>query len=427
MLLKFSVANHRSISEKQDLSMIVSSRRDHDRALLPWPSETERRVLPVAVIYGANASGKSSVLGALERMRGHVRHSHKRDDPEGDMRRRPFLLDPKIEKQPTLFECDFVDHGERLHYGFEISNTEVVREWLHAFPNGRRQALFQRDKQKFKFSRLLGGQKLVISRLTRPNSLYVSAGAQNDHPMLSRISSYFTGWRGDVQAWVPGGIASQELAKESIDPRVVKFLAQLGTGVVEHRTRSKQLPKELAQLSVEISQFIQDKLKQLNKGRPKAQKLDTESMSHEIVVELGHRAIGGKTIFFDLDIESDGTRRLLLLLRQAYQAIDSGTLLVVDELDANLHTHACVQILNLFLSRKTNPKGAQLVTTTHDTNLLNLKHLRRDEMWIAEKDEFGSTELSSFADFQTRQTDNLERGYLQGRFGGVPPQVVFED
>jgi len=359
-------------------------------------------------------------------MRAHVRHSHKRDDPEGDMGRRPFLLDPKIQKLPTLFECDFVDSGERFHYGFEISDAEVVREWLYAFPNGRRQSLFQRNGQRFKFSRLLSGQKLVISRLTRPNSLYVSAGAQNDHPMLSRISSYFNAWRGDVQAWVPGGVASQQIGEAPIDPRIVTFLAHLGTGVVEHRTRSKQLPKELAQLSAEISRFIQGKLRKLNKRRPKAEKLDTESLSREIVVELGHKAIGGKTVFFDLDLESDGTRRLLLLLRQAYQAIDSGSLLVVDELDANLHTYACSQVLNLFLSKKTNPKGAQLVTTTHDTNLLNLKHLRRDEIWITEKDDFGTTELSSFADFQTRRTDNLERGYLQGRFGGVPPEIPFE-
>lgn len=425
MLLKFSVFNHRSIGARQELSMMVTPRRDHEHALLPWPSVSDRQVLPAAVIYGANASGKSAILNALNSMRGHVRHSHKEDDPERTMGRQPFLLDPAIRKLPTLFECDFVESGDRFNYGFEISDKEVVREWLNAFPNGRRQNLFQRSQQKFKFSRLLTGEKKIISRLTRPNSLYVSAGAQNDHPLLSRISAYFTSWKGEILTWVPAEVASQRLSSQPIDPRVFQFLENLGTGVVEHRMRSEQVPPEIAELSAEINQFIERRLKEINKGKSKTRVLSNQP-SHQFV-ELGHRAKGGKTVFFNLDLESDGTRRLLVFLSEAYQALDKGSLLLVDELDANLHTHACVQVLNLFLSKKTNPKGAQLIATTHDTNLLNLKHLRRDEIWITDKDDVGATDLSSFADFQVRRTDNLERGYLQGRFGGVPPQFFFEE
>lgn len=132
MLLKFSVSNHRSIGSRQELSMIVSPRRDHEHALLPWPSESERKVLPAAVIYGANASGKSAILHALSAMRAHVRHSHREDDPERTMGRQAFLLDSAIQKQSTLFECDFIESGDRFNYGFEISDREVVREWLNA-------------------------------------------------------------------------------------------------------------------------------------------------------------------------------------------------------------------------------------------------------------------------------------------------------
>jgi AAA15 family ATPase/GTPase len=407
--------------------MIASSRKDEDHALLAWPSDKNREVLPVAVIYGANASGKSAILDALETMRSHIRNSHRRDDPEGGMGRSAFLLDTRINKQPTMFECDFVDDGERFNYGFEISDTRVVKEWLNAFPNGRRQSLFQRNRQNFRFSRFLSGQKSVISRLTRPNSLFLSAGAQNDHELLTRVSTYFTSWRGHLQAWVPGAQASEKLGKESLDPRIIKFLSRLGTGVVEHRIRSEQIPKELANLSIELNEFLEEKLKKLNKGKRRKEKLDAESLSRSLILEFGHRASDGNVVFFDLDQESDGTRRLLTILHEAFKALDEGSLLVIDELDANLHTYACFEVLKLFLSKKGNPKGAQLIATTHDTNLLNARALRRDAIWFTDKTDHGATELSSLADFQTRSTDNFERGYLQGRFGGVPSKALLED
>ncbi|CAA7626442.1 conserved hypothetical protein [Magnetospirillum sp. UT-4] len=119
-------------------------------------------------------------------------------------------------------------------------------------------------------------------------------------------------------------------------------------------------------------------------------------------------------------MESDGTRRLLVILQAAFNALDTGGLLIVDELSSSLHTKAAEAILALFCDRATNPKGAQIIATTHDTNLLRSEWLRRDQVWFTEKDEGGATHLYPLSDFRTRPGDNFEKGYLQGRYGAIP-------
>ena len=142
--------------------------------------------------------------------------------------------------------------------------------------------------------------------------------------------------------------------------------------------------------------------------------------SRQIGIELGHRGRDGKPVYFDLDRESAGTRRLLVTLGFAFRALDEGTALVIDELDASLHTHASEAVLKLFCSPETNAKGAQLVATTHDTSLMATALLRRDQLWFSEKGADGATQLYPLSDIRTRKGDNIERGYLQGRYGAVP-------
>jgi AAA15 family ATPase/GTPase len=138
------------------------------------------------------------------------------------------------------------------------------------------------------------------------------------------------------------------------------------------------------------------------------------------VLQIGHQGEDGEPIYFDLPQESEGTRRLIRLLLPVFKVLDAGTAMAVDELDASLHTQACELVIALFSSRQTNPKGAQLIATTHDTNLLRSSHLRRDQVWLTEKDSRGATHLYPLTDFRTRKGDNLARGYLQGRYGAIP-------
>jgi hypothetical protein len=137
-------------------------------------------------------------------------------------------------------------------------------------------------------------------------------------------------------------------------------------------------------------------------------------------LQLAHQGADGRAVYFDLQQESDGTRRLLRLMIPAFRALDAGAIMAVDELDSSLHTRACELVVALFSNSVTNPKGAQLIATTHDTNLLVSSHLRRDQVWLAEKDPEGATHVYPLTDFRTRKSDNLERGYLEGRYGAIP-------
>jgi hypothetical protein len=260
---------------------------------------------------------------------------------------------------------------------------------------------------EFTFGRGLKGRNQTISALTRPNSLFLSAAAQNGHEELTRVVGFFRGI-------VAGETADHDIAKaisdRAADRRIVEFLKVAGTGVVAYRIRDIHRETEKNPLVTRLLSVIEDELKDAGLNLPADRK----------ELQLAHTGSDGQPVFFNLDEESAGTRRLLRVLVPAFKALDTGGLVVIDELDASLHTKACELVLALFSSPATNPKGGQLLLTTHDTHLLYSAHLRRDQVWLTEKDGTGATSLYPLTDFRTRKTDNLERGYLQGRFGAVP-------
>jgi len=402
VLLRFGVQNFRSIRDKQELSLVASSLDDTPAGLIDCVA-AGGPLLPGVVVYGANASGKSNLVKALRWMRQAVLFSHTRFDPDRGVPYQPFRLDPASRNAPTSCDIDVIIEDVRYHYGIESSNRAFTREWLYSFPNGRRQMLFEREEQVFEFGRNLRGRNRVVADLTRPNSLFVAAAAQNDHEELSKISGFFRAIEADEQ-----DISSMS---NDIDPRAVEFLGNIGTGVIGSRLIKAEIDEEHREL---VREFVTN-IEKIS-GASLQEILDRDQFR----LELTHRGQGGAEVHFDLHDESDGTRRLLALLAPAFRALDAASLMVVDELDASLHTQACEALLALFASPKTNPKGAQLIATTHDTNLLRSPLLRRDQVWFTEKNIDGATDLYPLSDFRTRKGDNLERGYLQGRYGAIP-------
>jgi len=402
MLLAFRFSNHASINAQQELSLVASSLSDTESGLLKSPAIAER-VLPTAVIYGANASGKSNVVDAFKCFHSMVRTSHT-NEPSDEIPRKPFLLDSTAATAPSRFEADFILEKVRYQYGFAVSGKEVEEEWLVAFPKGRPQRLFRRRKGTFEFSRLLKGRSKVISELTRPQSLFVSTGAQNDHGLLSLISAFIRSWRFNAPA---DSDDTPFFTKESVDPRVIEFLTRMGTGVTSSKKRT------LEEWMSEHKNFTDSLARDIER-----QVLFPAQPPH--LIELGHRGRDGREVFLPFFKESDGTRRLLLLLSEAFEARDRGRLLIVDELDASLHTEVCAEVLAVFSDRGMNKKGAQLIATTHDTNLLSSPLLRRDQMWFVSKDDGGASHLYPLTDIRTRKGDNIEKGYLEGRFGATP-------
>jgi hypothetical protein len=186
------------------------------------------------------------------------------------------------------------------------------------------------------------------------------------------------------------------------------------TGVTGIRTAEKELSKEDAEVVREIWGVLASKYpERAKRGFP-------EEAIKPSTFQLSHSAVGGADVYLDLEQESRGTIRLLDLLRLVFNALDSGSVLIADELDAGLHTLLSRRVIELFSRSSSNPKGAQLLATTHDTNLLCVDVVRRDQIWFTEKDREGRTHVFPLTDIATRNTDNLEKGYLQGRFGAIP-------
>ena len=413
MLLRFGVSNHLSIRDPQELSFVATSLRDRDEGLIDCAA-ANGSLVPAIVIYGANASGKSNLVSAMHAMGYMILFSHTEWKADGGVERYPFRLDPNISQKPSHFDIDFVIDGVRYHYGFEASDTAFVSEWLYVFPKSHRRTLFERDGNEFSFGRSLKGRNQIIASLTRTNSLFLSAAAQNGHEQLSRVYSYFGSIKGFQKIAIAVPVVSAELAEQGVDVRVIDFLKKVGTGIIGYQRKETKLSEEEQTLHREITAVIR-KLG-LTPHVP-----GTDAKDKRGSIEFAHRGRGGKQVYFELDRESAGTRRLLIVLTLAFRALDEGVPLFIDELDASLHTHACEEVLRLFCSRENNPKGAQLVATTHDTNLLRTSMLlRRDQLWFIRKDLEGASQLYPLTDIRTRKGDNIEKGYLQGRYGAVP-------
>ena len=188
LLLRFGVSNHLSIRDSQELLLTASSLKDPRDGLIDCAATPHGAVVPAAVIYGANASGKSNFVDAITTMRHMVLRSQTEGDPGGGVPRHPFRLDSGSSRRPSRFDIDFMLDGVRHHYGFEANDREFVSEWLYSFPKSHRRSLFVRDRDNYRFGRELKGKNSVIAGLTRPNSLYVSAAAQNRHKQQTKCT-----------------------------------------------------------------------------------------------------------------------------------------------------------------------------------------------------------------------------------------------
>jgi hypothetical protein len=401
MLLRFRVANHRSIRDEQTLSLVSVPRRGESKKL---------STVRVAGIYGANASGKSNVLSALRWMQFAISESHQRWSPSKGVPRHPFRLPGAASGPPSFFELDFLHDGIRYSYGFEADDTEILGEWLNTFPKGRPKQLFDRTgPTDVTFGRSLTGETHRILKLTRPNSLYLSTAAANNHPLLTALYDHI-----GENIWFAQHSDINErrrlaLAKELLKDEIFKYFVN-------------QLVR-IAGLGVDAAEII-DAQEDLERAENVEQ---LAGIGRFVSIESSHtdirlRRASGAVL--ELSEESSGTRVWLSLLGHSLAAIVSGGVLVADEIDSHLHPLLSSTLIRIFKDPVINPKGAQLVFASHDTTLLSSmledEIMARDEVWFTEKDSSDATSLYSLAKFHPRRDENIERGYLQGRYGAVP-------
>jgi uncharacterized protein len=418
MLLRFRFSNFRSFRDEQDLSLVASSFPSQTDGLF-HPVGIAEGVLPVVAIYGANASGKTNVLRALQYMADAVRNSHAHWKPDRDIPREPFRT-AEGATAPSTFVTDFMLDGVRYQYGFSCNSEAVLEEWLFAYPRGKKQTWFSRKQQgPTTFSSKMPGENRTIEALTRKNSLFLSAAAQNNHEALSPIYTWFSrslsfvvGLRALV--WRP---ADEILTTPENKDVVARLLSVADLGIADLSLQElPPMPGEVKDFFDAFKTFLKTQLPKNGTEEPDFSSLIEKSRKR---LRLLHR-LGNSSTAFEQDQESSGTLAFLTLLGSILPALKHGGTVLVDELDASLHPVLAIQLIRLFSDPERNKQAAQLIFNTHDTNLLSGEVLRRDEVWFTEKQLDGASRLYPLTDFKPRREENLENGYLQGRYGAIP-------
>lgn len=456
MLLRFSVENHRSIRDTQELLLTASERitpEDRRGAVFPVPAIQES-ALPAVALYGSNASGKSNAIEALCWMRHLIVGSHADMKPTSPIPRHPFLLDHDSQTKPTRLECTFtLSHAEGLSsnrqttkeiqpvytYGFKYTEKEICEEWLYqeaAKEDQDNQLLFRRTTISGEITlevtdSQLPGENQIIRKITRPNSLFLSAAAQNNHPQLLKIYKYFFGM---IFIKQPESIKESSVADCFSDFRdqgklkdILNMLKQADIGITDITVREIKLPENQAETMHKLSKIISQTISEYTPFE--AQIASPESMSVK-QLDFIHSTADGKPRNLGYELESRGTHIFLTLLMPALHVLYEGLVLVIDELDTSLHPDLSRSLLSLFHRKTSNPRGAQLLFSTHDVTLLDSDVLQQDEIWFTDKDPDGASRLTPLTDFKLPPPDQLkhsdiEQAYRRGRFGGVPGSREF--
>ncbi len=414
MLIEFSVANFRSLRDRQTFSL-VKAKGDElvETNTFTKKAFNEFNLLRSSAIYGPNAGGKSNLLLAMRAMQEIVLDSATQLKRGDEISVEPFRLSPKTASSPSEFEVVFISDEVRYQYGFSATEERVVEEWLLAYPNGRPQRWFSRQwdeksqDYRWELGNNLTGEKQLWLKSTRNNALFLSTAVHLNSAQLQTIYDWFnvTLRLTDTNGW--GNEYSASLCRTEDKSLIMDFLNAADLGIDDIKVIEKTFDQDILpdELPEGLKSIIADKLKH-------RQFLDVKTI---------HRDSMGQEVKFDLEEESDGTKKLFSFAGPWIDSLNNGYILFIDELHDNLHPRLVKFLVQLFHNSETNPKNAQLVFTTHETSILNQEIFRRDQIWFCEKDDRQATSIYPLSDFSPRKgRENLELAYLSGRYGALP-------
>jgi AAA15 family ATPase/GTPase len=416
MIIDFSVKNFRSFREEQTISFVASN---YDKDLPQNLIETDLpgleglKLLKAVAIYGANAAGKTNVLRALAFLEGFVSGSFTDLDEGDETGIDPFLFCPDCPQQASEFVLRFIVEGVRYHFALIVNRERVLYESLSAFPEGVERNWYQRtwneDTEKYEWGpkRPTGFRRDAnIVGYTRSNALFLSAAVKFNNEQLAPIFRWFKlqlrflRVNSDFPGLPPSFTA--DFMKRGANERnaVVRLLRHADVGILsaqttEHEIRRDELPDDLPEELIE--QVVKRK---------------------RVEVSLGHRGVAGREYGLPWDDESSGTQKLFSLAGPWLDILEKGYVVGVDEIESSMHPTMVTELLRLVFTRSN--RNAQFLFTTHNPLLLDPTLLRRDQIWFADKDDEGATHLYPLTDYKPRKGESLVRGYLAGRYGGIP-------
>ena len=365
MLIEFRFKNYRSFRDEAVLSMEASGLGMYKNSLIKYNSKTS--LLPGVAIYGKNGGGKSNVIRAFWLAVQFIKNAQRTQHADAPIPVHPFRLNDYSQNAPSAFEFIYTLEGIKYWYAFSADRERVYSESLYYAPKGQKALVFTREGQEFDFTEEKTKRKL-IAKMVAPNQQF---------EMNSK----------EIQE-----LEMPEDLPEGVRSALARFLQALSQ-------TSDNADAKIAMNEVKAISMHQGKDQHGN----------------------------GQLYPLDLSDESDGTRTLMSIAPAIESVLANGGVLLTDEIEKGLHPLLVDYIVAKFQSKETNPKGAQLIFTTHNTELLNMELLRKDQIYFADKNhEDGSSELYSISEFGTRTTENIRKGYLLGKYGAIPDLDIEE-
>lgn len=415
MLLRMSARNHKSLRDVAELDMVASSPDSTGRG---WPDQ----VHPVAAVFGANASGKTTVLDALTYIRASVAHSATAWMDAPALAQPVFRMDPESRKSPSEYQIEFVVDDVRYEYGFVVHEGAYAQEWLFDYPKSRRRKLFSRNgDNEVEFGRAVRRAKLP--GVWSPRELVLARAAVSEHAQLGPIGDALRHGidlypfddaarsirLADIARWLESGVLKPDT--------VATLLRVADVGISGVQLEACTVEPSVRRLRHMMVNYLREE-----SGDPVQLELVFED--DETVTEMKFVHGGGDNVdHFSVADESSGTVAWLVLATSALNAMRDGRVFVVDELDSSLHPFLVSELVGMFTDPELNQLGAQIIFTTHDASLMrsdSKRPLHKEQVWFTEKDHEGATSLTCLADFSPRQGQNLAKRYLDGRYGAVP-------
>jgi len=444
MLVQVTLENVLSFKEETTFSMVgVNSDPDHFNHLAINQAGKGRSLLPISAIYGANASGKSNLIKAIDFAKDLII-----DGTRGiqAIPVSPFKLSESNQK-PSKFQFIFTYQGNLYSYGFKLNRTQIFEEWLYVTPPRKKREVlyFQRITNENKITEVKYGVTLkgknpkykqfldFIAQGTRPNQLFLTEALDRNVQAIKPVIDWFRKVLTIIRAESSyrglelGILSSQEFTNFLRD-----FLKFADTGIDSIGTQEIDLDlnhilqsipekekKEIFQIIEEHENFAT--IIENNIGERYLLKKGSEGQLSLIQIITQHRNDQGVLVDFSIEEESEGTQRLMNLIPALFILQQNPEKVIfLDELDRRLHPLLSRRFVEMALQCRISNSQSQLIFTTHDTNLLDLELLRKDEIWFVEKNQQGASHLYSLAEFKINPDVKIEKGYFNGRFGAIP-------
>ena len=400
MILEFSVKNFLSFKEKVTFSMIANSNKELNDNYVEIGGN---KVLKSAAVYGANASGKSNLFKILTLVVLMLRSSNS-VDINAKLPLIPFKLDKGSVNKPSEFEIKFILDETRYVYGFIADKDKIYDEYLYYYPNGRETKIFDRTNIN-EYSYTQKDDKILreIETKNAQNKFFLATATNWNFDKTKAAYNFLTNGIGtcnNLEILKNMAYKMYETNPDYLKDFAIDFLQKADFNIEDYQISQIDVPGEFL---TAIPEFITKTLP----DKPKAYQ-----------VLFKHK---NSDNYLSIDEESLGTQMIFAFIPFLADSLKNKKVLIIDELDKSLHSFLVQYIVEIFNDAEINKNGSQLIFNTHDTNLLDLNILRRDQIWFTEKNsETGESDLYSLSDFSVRKQENVEKGYMLGRYGAVP-------